>query len=102
MKNSPTLNRFCHCSSIGIDVSKASLEVVGLEGDAVWRTEIDNSRVSIEMLAKALSRCPSDGGVGGRRGCSSCGAHGGLQLVALRRPPLRGAVHERAAAQARV
>jgi transposase len=56
MKNSPTLNRFCHCSSIGIDVSKASLEVVGLEGDAVWRTEIDNSRVSIETLAKALSQ----------------------------------------------
>ncbi len=100
MKITPTLNRFCDCSGIGIDVSKASLEVVGLEGEAVWRTEIDNSKVSIETLAKALSR----GGYSGKIICESTGhyhlllglvfARYGLDLRIIN--PLQSSKHQKA------
>jgi transposase len=100
MKITPTLNRFCHCSGIGIDVSKASLEVVGIEGEAVWRIEIDNSKVSIETLAKALSR----GGYSDKIICESTGhyhlllglvfARYGLDLRIIN--PLQSSKHQKA------
>lgn len=54
MKKAPCLERFCDCSGIGIDVSKATLEIVGIWDEKVWRTEIDNAEAAIELLAKTL------------------------------------------------
>ena len=55
MKKARTFDLFCRCTGIGIDVSKATLEVVGIEADEVWRAEIANTAVAIEALAKTLS-----------------------------------------------
>ena len=54
MKKAPTLDQFCSCSGIGIDVSKASLEVVGLEKETAWTAEVSNAECAIEKLAQAL------------------------------------------------
>jgi len=54
MRNAPTFETFCGCSGIGIDVSKATLEVVGVAETAVWRITLDNREVAIEPFAQAL------------------------------------------------
>lgn len=54
MKNAPGLETFCGCSGIGIDVSKATLEVVGIAGETVWRRQLANSESAIEAFAQAL------------------------------------------------
>ena len=69
MKKAPTLERFCRCSGIGIDVSKATLEIVGIEKEQVWRAEIDNAETAIESLAKTLK----DGGYRHKIVCESTG-----------------------------
>ena len=62
MKKARALKVFCDCTGIGIDVSKATLEVVGLAGEEVWRAEIANTESAIERLAKTLKA----GGIGTR------------------------------------
>ena len=74
MKNAPTFATFCGCTGIGIDVSKATLEVVGIAGDEVWRAEIANSGLEIERLAQALQ-------AGGYRGKVICEATGHYHLL---------------------
>lgn len=69
MKNAPGFDQFCSCNGIGIDVSKATLEVAGIDGENAWRTEIDNREADIESLAQALS----DGGYRGKIICESTG-----------------------------
>ena len=69
MKKAPTLERFCRCSGIGIDVSKATLEIVGIEKEHVWRAEIGNAETAIESLAKTLK----DGGYRHKIVCESTG-----------------------------
>lgn len=54
MKKALTLDRFCDCSGIGIDVSKATLEIVGIEKERVWRSDIDNAESAIDSLARKL------------------------------------------------
>ena len=56
MKNASTLSRFCHCDGLGIDVSKATLEIVGTENEQVWRTTLSNTKIAIEKLASTLQR----------------------------------------------
>lgn len=55
MRKASTLDRFCSCSGLGIDVSKASLEIAGIDRGKVWRTEIANRETDIEGLARSLS-----------------------------------------------
>ena len=55
MKKARTYEVFCGCTGIGIDVSKATLEVVGIEADEVWCAEISNKAEAIEELARTLS-----------------------------------------------
>lgn len=74
MKKAPTLETFCGGTGMGIDVSKATLEVVGIAGDAVWRTELDNSEAAIESLAQALH-------AGGYRHKIVCEATGHYHLL---------------------
>lgn len=69
MKNAPGLETFCGCSGIGIDVSKATLEVVGVAETAVWRITLDHREVAIEPLAAALCA----GGYGGKILCEATG-----------------------------
>jgi len=69
MKNASTLERFCNCSGLGIDVSKASLEVCGIENEVEWRTELGNDQVDIEALARTLHQ----GGYRGKIICESTG-----------------------------
>jgi len=57
MKKAPTLARLGRCHAIGIDVSKATLEVVGLESDQVWQVTIENGEAAIEALARGLHTC---------------------------------------------
>lgn len=100
MKNASTLNRFCHCSGLGIDVSKASLEVAGIENEEVWRVEISNTKVELEALAQLLSR----GGYTGKIICESTGhyhlllglvfARYGLDLRIIN--PLQSSKHQKA------
>lgn len=100
MKNASTLSRFCHCSGLGVDVSKASLEVVGIENKVVWRAEISNTRVEIEGLAELLSR----GGYSSKIICESTGhyplllglvfARYGLDLRIIN--PLQSSKHQKA------
>lgn len=54
MKNAPGLETFCGCRGIGIDVSKATLEVVGLAGDAAWRMALSNNEAAIAAFAQVL------------------------------------------------
>lgn len=100
MKNASTLSRFCHCSGLGIDVSKASLEVAGIENEMVWRVEISNTTVEIEAFAELLSR----GGYTGKIICESTGhyhlllglvfARHGLDLRIIN--PLQSSKHQKA------
>lgn len=54
IKKAPALETFCGCTGMGIDVSKATLEVVGIAEDKVWRAELDNTEAAIESLARVL------------------------------------------------
>ena len=74
MKKAPTLETFCGSSGIGIDVSKATLEVVGVAGDEVWRRELDNTEPAIESLAQVLH-------AGGYRHKIVCEATGHYHLL---------------------
>ena len=74
MKKASTLETFCDCTGIGIDVSKATLEVVGIAGALVWRREIENSEAEIERLAQALN-------AGGYRDKVICEATGHYHLL---------------------
>jgi len=69
MKNASTLEQFCQCSGLGIDVSKASLEICGIENETVWRTELANNQADIEALARILHH----GGYCGKIICESTG-----------------------------
>jgi transposase len=69
MKNARGFDDFCGCTGIGIDVSKATLEVVGLSGTQVWQKSLANNRPAIESLAKTLS----EGGYTGKIVCESTG-----------------------------
>ena len=74
MKKAPTLATFCGCTGMGIDVSKATLEVVGIAGAEVWRMEIANSEPEIERLAQTLN-------AGGYRDKLICEATGHYHLL---------------------
>jgi len=54
-RKASTLSDFCDCTAIGIDVSKARLEVVGLAGETVWQRTFTNTRDDIEALTRTLS-----------------------------------------------
>lgn len=69
MKNARSFEVFCGCSGIGIDVSKATLDVSGLGGPQVWRMPMQNTRATIETLAQSLSA----GGYRGKIVCESTG-----------------------------
>ena len=58
MKNARGFDIFCGCTGIGIDVSKATLEIVGLAGAEVWRTTLANTRPAIETLAHSGAAQP--------------------------------------------
>lgn len=100
MKKASTFEIFCRCTGIGIDVSKASLEVVGIAGTEVWRMEIANSEPAIESLAQALQA----GGYRGKLVCESTGhyhlllglvcARYGLDLRIIN--PLQSSKHQKA------
>jgi len=69
MKNAPGFDIFCACSGLGIDVSKASLELVGIENERVWRRELGNNESEIGSLA----RCLKTGRYQGKIVCESTG-----------------------------
>lgn len=56
MKNAASIKTFGRCHNLGIDVSKATLEVVGLTEADVWKRTVDNQLREIEHLAQALTR----------------------------------------------
>ncbi len=54
IKNASSLVRIGRCSSVGIDVSKATLEVVGLGVSHAWKRTIANQCADVERLARSL------------------------------------------------
>lgn len=74
IKNASSLKRFCACEAIGIDVAKASLEVVGLSGDGTCSLTLPNTEPAIEALARSLSE-------GGYRRPLVCEATGHYHLL---------------------
>lgn len=100
MKKARDFKLFCNCSGIGIDVSKAMLEVVGIAGTEVWRAELANVESKIELLAKVLSA----GGYRQKIVCESTGhyhlllglvfARYGLDLRIIN--PLQSSKHQQA------
>lgn len=94
------LSDFCDCTAIGIDVSKASLAVVGLAGETVWRQTLANTAADIEALARALRA----GGYRHKLVCESTGhyhllleltmARYGLDLRVVN--PLQSSKHQKA------
>lgn len=69
MKKARNLGIFCDCTGIGIDVSKATLDIVGIADTVVWQTSLSNTRAVVESLAEALR----DGGYRGKIVCESTG-----------------------------
>lgn len=69
MKKAATLAPFGKCQSLGIDVSKASLDVVGINQVDVWRKKLANQLTDIESLAGALVKA----GYRGKIICESTG-----------------------------
>jgi hypothetical protein len=63
MKNAASIKTFGRCHNLGIDVSKATLEVVGLAEADVWKRTVDNQLREIEHLAQALTRAGYVGNV---------------------------------------
>jgi len=100
MKKARTLDTFCCCSAIGIDVAKRTIEVVGLDGETVWHTEIKNTATSIERLATVLS----EGHYGQKSVCESTGHYHLLLGLILARykldlriiNPLQSSKHQKA------
>lgn len=100
MKKAPALSVFCDCTAIGIDVSKASLEVAGLAGETIWQRTFSNTRDDIEALARTLS----EGGYRHKLVCESTGhyhlllglvmAEYGLDLRVVN--PLQSSKHQKA------
>lgn len=94
------LSAFCACEAIGIDVSKASLEVVGLADRAVWRRTFANTAADIEALAQALH----EGGYRHTLVCESTGHYHLLLELTLARyeldlrvvNPLQSSKHQKA------
>lgn len=99
MNEARTFEPFCRCTGLGVDVSKASLAVVGVEGETVWRMEMANIAEAIEALAKSLS----EGGYRHKVVCESTGhyhlllglimARHGLDLRIIN--PLQSSKHQR-------
>ncbi len=54
MKNAASIAPFGRCHGMGIDVSKASLEVVGIDDRDIWKRNVANQLADIEDLAKGL------------------------------------------------
>ncbi len=69
MKKAATLAPFGKCHSLGIDVSKESLDVVGVTQVDVWRNKIGNQLTDIERLAGSLVKA----GYCGKIICESTG-----------------------------
>lgn len=69
IKKAPGLETFCDCHGIGIDVSKATLEVVGIAETAAWRLTLENHKAAIEQLAQTLQ----SGGYAGKILCEATG-----------------------------
>jgi transposase len=69
IKNAASIKTFGRCDNLGIDVSKATLEVVGLAKADVWKRTIDNQLREIERLAQALIKA----GYVGKIVCESTG-----------------------------
>lgn len=73
-QKAPNLKAFCACQAIGIDVAKATLEVVGLSEAGTWFRSLPNTEVAIETLARTLSE-------GGYRHKLVCEATGHYHLL---------------------
>lgn len=69
MKNAASNAPFGRCHSLGIDVSKASLEVVGITATDAWKRSVDNQLAAIEHLAGSLIKA----GYHGKIVCESTG-----------------------------
>lgn len=69
MNNARDFDIFCSSTGLGIDVCKATLELVGIAGTQVWQKSLANERGEIESLAKALH----EGGYTGKIVCESTG-----------------------------
>lgn len=54
IKNAASIAPFGRCRSLGIDVSKASLEVVGIAETDAWKRTVGNQLAAIENLARSL------------------------------------------------
>ena len=69
MKKAATLAPFGKCHSLGIDVSKESLDVVGITAIDAWKRQLANRIIDIEQLARALVKA----GYCGKIICESTG-----------------------------
>jgi len=100
VQKASALSVFGDCTAIGIDVSKASLEVVGLVGEDAWRYTLANTEAEIDVLAQTLSA----GGYRHKLVCESTGhyhllleltmARYGLDLRVVN--PLQSSKHQHA------
>lgn len=100
MKNAASLRPFGQCHGLGIDVSKASLEVVGISEDNAWKRSVANQFPDIEALARSLVKA----GYPGKIICESTGhyhlllalvfARHGLDLRIIN--PLQSSKHQTA------
>ncbi|MEX2488720.1 MAG: IS110 family transposase [Pseudomonadales bacterium] len=68
-KKARSFDIFCDCTGIGIDVSKASLDMVGIAGSEEWGMSLANDPGEIESLAQTLR----EGGYRGKIICESTG-----------------------------
>lgn len=69
MKNAASIKAFGRCHCLGIDVSKASLELVGIAETEVWKRTVGNRLADIENLARSLVKA----GYVGKIVCESTG-----------------------------
>ena len=69
MKNAASFKAFGRCHCLGIDVSKASLEVVGIAETDVWKCTVANQLAALESLAQSLVKA----GYFGKIVCESTG-----------------------------
>ncbi len=81
LKNAPSLAIFAQCHALGIDVSKAHLDIVGLTHEADWHCQIPNTEPAIEAMALVLQQ----GGYQGKLICESTGHYHLLLAVTLGR-----------------
>ena len=100
IKNAASLAPFGQCHSLGIDVSKASLEMVGIGEADAWRRTVANQLADIEALSRSLVKA----GYRGKIVCESTGhyhlllalvfARHGLDLRIIN--PLQSSKHQTA------